>query len=52
MTDAAEDAEVERIECPQKDCGLRMNANELVVHLQWNHNLSETQAEAMIDYER
>jgi len=52
MMSEQDDAEVERITCPQRDCGLKMERPEMVAHLKLDHNLSNNQAEAMLDYER
>lgn len=35
--------------CPEPDCGIQMyTRDELIAHLQWNHNRSEVEAEAML----
>lgn len=37
-------------ECPEPDCGIEMPGDtELTAHLQWDHNRSEAEAEAMLD---
>jgi hypothetical protein len=51
MTDR-DDAGVGRMSCPEPDCGIEMNnRTEVRAHLQWDHNRSEAEAEAMLDAE-
>jgi len=36
--------------CPEHHCGIKMNTRtELEAHLQWDHNRSEYEANAMLD---
>ena len=34
--------------CPEFECGIRLRRNELLAHLQWDHNRPEHKAEQMI----
>lgn len=37
-------------DCPERDCGIEMpGRTELNAHLRWDHNRSESEAEAMLD---
>lgn len=37
------------VECPENDCGIPFNsAEEVVAHLQWDHNRSELEAERKV----
>lgn len=38
--------------CPEADCGIEFSArDEVRAHLEWDHNRSEPEAEAMLDGE-
>lgn len=40
------------VPCPEPDCGIKMqSADEVEAHLQWDHNRSESEAEAMVHAE-
>ena len=48
MTDQCAD-DTERVQCPEYCCDIPfVNANEVVAHLQWDHNRSELEAERMV----
>ena len=39
-----------RIECPESHCGIEMQTRtEIDSHLRWDHNRSESEAEAIVD---